>query len=72
MRHSKPIKNTSIRKYSPRYRASQDDYPFGLVRVSNADILIAKDKDLLEMKSSGSCRIVTLGKINYGDDDSAF
>ena len=46
-----------------RCRDPKDDYLLELARVSNADILITGDKDLLEVKSFGHCRILTLGEL---------
>ena len=43
-----------------RCRDPKDDYLLELAHISNADILITGDKDLLEMKTFGCCRIITL------------
>lgn len=45
-----------------RCRDSKDDYLLELARVSDADILITGDKDLLDMKTFGCCRIMTLSE----------
>ena len=51
--------NFSLTDITPRCRDSKDDYLLELALVSNADILITGDRDLLDMKEIGTCSIVT-------------
>ena len=46
-----------------RCRDSKDDYLLELARVSDADILVSGDEDLIEMKRLGHCHIITLSQL---------
>ena len=45
-----------------RCRDPKDDYLLELARVSDADVLVTGDKDLIEMGKFGRCNIITLAE----------
>lgn len=54
--------NYLIHKILQRCRDPKDDYLLELAQVSDADILVTGDKDLLDLRTFGICKILTLAE----------